>query len=176
MNSIESLISSSASLYMKTAIDGTGGNEVFFQGYADENGVIVDADVLARGNEVSVPAIIDMLAPGSVVIHNHPSGLLEPSPDDINIASFLGNQGIGVYIVNNEITNIYVVVEKFDEKEKTLLDTGELSAHLKPGGSVSRYLNNYEFRKGQIDMMAKTAGAFNGDKIPIESVKYEDSV
>ncbi|MCK4966419.1 DEAD/DEAH box helicase, partial [bacterium] len=167
MNSVESLISSSASSYMKTAIDETGGNEVFFQGYTDENGIIADVDVLARGNEVSVPAIIDMLTPGSVVIHNHPSGFLEPSQDDINIASFLGNQGIGVYIVNNDITNIYVVVEKYDEEEKTPLDVDELSGHMEPGGSVSRYLNNYEFRKGQINMMAKTAGAFNENKIQI---------
>ena len=85
MNNIESIIFPSAIEYMRNAIKETGGKEVFFCCYADENCIITDVNVLARGNELSVPAIISLLTPENIVIHNHPSGSLEPSFDDINI-------------------------------------------------------------------------------------------
>jgi 4-amino-4-deoxy-L-arabinose transferase-like glycosyltransferase len=48
--------------------------------------------------------------PGEVVIHNHPSGVLSPSDADLQVASALGNNGVGVCIVNNAVSAIYVVV------------------------------------------------------------------
>ena len=45
------------------------------------------------------------------MIHNHPSGSLQPSDADLSVASALGNNGVGAYIVNNPVTDIYVVVE-----------------------------------------------------------------
>ncbi len=53
---------------------------------------------------------------GDVIIHNHPGGNLTPSSADLRIASILGNQGIGFYIVNNEITEVYAVAETVSEK------------------------------------------------------------
>jgi len=167
MNKIESLISISAAEYMRNAIKETGGKEVFFCGYIDENGLITNVNVLARGNELSVPAIVDLLTHENIVIHNHPSGSLEPSFDDINIASYLGNQGIGVYIVNNDLSDIYIVVEKYKEEKKKPLDPEKLSDLLKPGGIVSKKLQNYEFREGQLKMMENIVEGFNNNKIQI---------
>ena len=55
----------------------------------------------ARGTSQSVPALRPYLEAGDVVIHNHPSGILEPSEADLQIASRLGGEGIGFYIVDN---------------------------------------------------------------------------
>jgi ATP-dependent DNA helicase DinG len=167
MNKIQSYISPTVIESIRTEINESGGREVFFCGYIDENGIVTDVDVLARGNELSVPAIIDFLSPQNVVIHNHPSGKLEPSNADINIASYLGNMGIGVYIVNNNVSDIYVIVEKHKEKEKKLLDPEELADILRPGEIVSKKLHNYEHREGQIEMLKSIVDGFNNNKIMI---------
>ncbi len=81
--------------FIEASIHSANGNEVFFRGYVSQDQVI-DVEVLARGNQFSVPAILQDVEPGDVVIHNHPSGNLTPSPADINIASRLGSDGIGL--------------------------------------------------------------------------------
>ncbi|MFC1562756.1 helicase C-terminal domain-containing protein [candidate division KSB1 bacterium] len=167
MTKLHSYISQSSAEYMRNEIEETGGREVFFCGYTDENGIINDVSVLSRGNEFSVPAVIDFLSHDNVVIHNHPSGTLEPSFNDINIASYLANQGIGVYIVDNDVSDIYVVVERYKKEKKKQLDLKALKTILKPGGEVSQKLKNYEFRRGQLKMMENIIEAFNTDKIQI---------
>ncbi len=167
MKEIQTYISDSAAEYMRKEIREADGKEVFFCGYTDENSVINNVNVLARGNEFSVPAVIDFLSPENIVIHNHPSGALEPSFDDINIASYLGNRGIGVYIVNNEVSDIYVVVEKYQEEKKNLLEKEKLLKILQSGGEVSKKLKNYELRKGQLQMMEDIINGFNKNKIRI---------
>ncbi len=167
MNKIKSYITESAAESIRTEIENSNGNEIFFCGYTDENGIVTDVNVLARGNEFSVPAVIDFLSHDNIVIHNHPSGTLEPSFDDINIASYLGNQGIGVYIINNDVTDIYVVIEKYQEEKKKKLDPEMLLNILKPGKEVSKQLNNYEFRRGQLKMTENIIDGFNKNKIEI---------
>ncbi|MFN2363283.1 MAG: JAB domain-containing protein, partial [Halarsenatibacteraceae bacterium] len=97
--------------YMRDQIEDARGQEVFFQGSYDGNQeLLTSIKAVSRGNESMAPAIISNLKPGNVVIHNHPSGDLRPSPADIRIASKLGNQGIGFIIVNNDLTDSYIVV------------------------------------------------------------------
>ena len=98
------------------------GNEVFFVGSFNGGAVIDEVMVVARGNSYAVPAVIDAVRPGDVVIHNHPSGDLTPSAEDLQIASVLGNEGVGFYIVNNSVSEVYVVVEPFSAKEIEPLD------------------------------------------------------
>ena len=88
---------------MRTAIRGAGGNEVFFLGRTDEHLKICAVEVLARGSESAVPAILQTCAYGDVVIHNHPSADLRPSDADLEIASRLGNLGVGFHIVDNPV-------------------------------------------------------------------------
>ena len=46
-----------------------------------------------------------------MLLHNHPSGLLEPSGADLNVAARLHDGGVGFGIVDNGATELYVVVE-----------------------------------------------------------------
>ncbi|OQY38360.1 MAG: hypothetical protein B6229_05985 [Spirochaetaceae bacterium 4572_7] len=59
---------------------------------------------------------------GDVIIHNHPSGGLKPSSADLNVASLLGNDGIGFYIINNSATKVYAVVEPIILKDIECLE------------------------------------------------------
>ena len=58
-----------------------------------------------------------MLAPyvdgADLLIHNHPSGELEPSAADLAVAAYLGEQGKGFCIVDNEVSRIYVVANRY---------------------------------------------------------------
>ena len=48
--------------------------KVFFRGIPNDEGIITEVSVLARGNKTSVPAILNAMKKGEVIIHNHPSG------------------------------------------------------------------------------------------------------
>jgi len=141
-------------------------NEVFFVGNFDDDFIINEVQVLARGNEYSVPAIIDSASAGQVVLHNHPSGILTPSDQDIHLASIFGNNGVGFLIINNSVTNIYSVVEPSRKKEYSALDISELEKLLMPEGPVAKKLGkNFEHRKEQIKVLNETARSFNEDSI-----------
>ncbi|MCK5735213.1 MAG: ATP-dependent DNA helicase, partial [Spirochaetaceae bacterium] len=80
---------------------------------------------------------------------------------DLNVASRLGNQGIGFLIVDNEIREVNVVAAPIPHQEITSLDISALSAVLEPGGVLSEHLDSYETRWEQIDLLKMTALAFN---------------
>ncbi len=150
---------------IKEAIQEAGGNEVFLVGRAGEGGKVEEAAVGARGNKDAVPVLRPLLNPGNVVIHNHPSGDLSPSGPDVAIASRLGNEGIGFYIVDNSVTRVYVVAEPVAEREAVPLDKDSLCGELSPGGGLSRLFTGYEERKEQVSMLRLVCDAFNGDEI-----------
>ena len=152
---------------MRLCIRDAGGNEVFFLGKTDGKGMVESAQVVARGNKNLVPAITNIAHTGDVVIHNHPSGLLQPSEPDAMIASQLGNEGIGFFIINNSVTEIYVVVEAQKPKEVVLLSEKQLKKLLSSEGPLARKLENYESRPQQQVMLEKVAEAFNENKIAI---------
>ena len=151
---------------MRKAVEDTGGNEVMFTGRKGENGLIDDIITAARGNEDSVPALEGFIDRGDVVIHNHPGGNLTPSSADLRIASILGNQGIGFYIVNNEINEVYAAAEAVSDKI-TPLDIQKLKTHLEPEGTLSKVFDKYEIRESQVDMLCDVADAMNSEKIVI---------
>jgi len=151
---------------IQTEIHIASNNEVFFVGNFDDDFIINEVQVLARGNEYSVPAIIDSASAGQVVLHNHPSGILTPSDQDIHLASIFGNNGVGFLIINNSATNIYSVVEPSRKKEYSALDISELEKLLMPEGPVAKKLGkNFEHRKEQIKVLNETARSFNEDSI-----------
>ncbi|MCI0692899.1 DEAD/DEAH box helicase family protein [candidate division KSB1 bacterium] len=166
-NKIASYLSDEAMAYMRLHIRDAGGNEVFFLGKTDGKGVVESAQVVARGNKSLVPAIVNIAHTGDVVIHNHPSGLLQPSNPDAAIASQLGNEGIGFFIVNNGVADIYVVVEPQKPKEVALLSPPHLKKLLSAEGPLASKLENFESRPQQQKMLAEIAEAFNENKIAI---------
>ena len=167
MSKIDTYLSSEVIEYIHQAISEAGGNEVFFVGYTEEDLIVHKADVIARGNESAVPAILDIAREADVVIHNHPSGLLKPSTADLSIASGLDKFSVAFYIVNNNVSDIYVVVEPFKKKKVHPVDTGRLKQILEPGGPVSKTLSGYEERSQQLKMIDTVSLAFNQKKIAV---------
>jgi ATP-dependent DNA helicase DinG len=166
-NKLKSYLADEAIFTMRLHIRDAGGNEVFFLGKTDAKGLVESVQVVARGNKALVPAITNIVHTGDVVIHNHPSGVLQPSDADAGIASQLGNEGIGFFIVNNPVTGVYVVVEPQKPKEIVKLSVPRLKRLVSPEGPIARRLENYESRPQQAVMLEKVAEAFNENKIAI---------
>ena len=146
---------------MRLAIDATGGREVFFAGSLDASNRVEVVRVCARGHESAVPALLEAVLKGEVVLHNHPSGNIAPSEADLSLSVQFANNANGVYIIDNAVTRVYVVIEPFIDKEQVKLDADELAAMLAEGGALSSVVPHYEFRRQQQDMMASVSRAFN---------------
>lgn len=148
---------------MKSAIEDAEGNEVLFLGKLDEDGIISLIEVGARGDENSVPAIFPHMLKGDVVIHNHPSGGLKPSGADLNVASLLGNDGIGFFIINNSADKVYAVVEPIILKDRVNID--DLTYLLEPDGPLSKIDENYEYRASQAELLKDITSSLNHDSV-----------
>jgi ATP-dependent DNA helicase DinG len=142
----------------------SGGNEVFFIGRTNVDGIVYEAEAVARGTKVAVPAIISRAAGGDVVIHNHPTGALEPSAADMDIASVCGNQGIGFAIIDNSCTRCYQFVAPFIGKKGELLSLAEIGRVFAADGMMA-HLKGYEQREEQVRMAFAVAEAFNYDRV-----------
>ncbi len=164
---IKSYLADEAIFYMRHEIQQAGGNEVFFVGKVNGEGLVESVQVVARGNKVMVPAIINNVHTGDAVIHNHPSGGLQPSNADASIASQLGNEAVAFYIINNYASEIYVVVEPQKQKQITKLSPNDLAAFLGESGPLAQLLENYEVRVPQQKMLEHVAEAFNENKIAV---------
>lgn len=150
---------------IREAIADAGGNEVFLVGTVGDEGKVTSVTVGARGTDEAVPVLSPHLEEGDAVIHNHPSGGTRPSNADLAIASRLGNQGIGFYIVDNDLVDIYVVAEPVQPRQVVALDEEELAAGLSPGGALSRAYPLFEERESQSQMLRQICRAFNNDEI-----------
>jgi ATP-dependent DNA helicase DinG len=153
-----------ALLLMRHEIGEASGNEVFFIGRTDLDGIVCEVEAIARGTKTAVPAILARAACGDVVIHNHPSGELEPSSADMQIASVAGNQGIGFAIINNDCSRCYQVVSPFAEKKGELISMDEIGRVFAPDGMMA-HLKGYEKRDEQLRMAFAVSEAFNKDKV-----------
>ncbi|MBI9103092.1 MAG: helicase c2 [Spirochaetales bacterium] len=149
---------------IKDAIFEAGGNEVMAVGHLNNQKIVTSLNVTARGDDVSVPALFPYMEKGDVVIHNHPTGKLKPSQADLSIASRLGQEGIGFYIVDNAVEEIYVVAEPVFLEELKLLDPEKLVSILGPDGLMSQLIN-YEARDSQLDMLRQIAHGYNDEII-----------
>lgn len=152
---------------MKDEIEESEGNEVFFVARKNQNGRVSDLHPVAWGNEEGVPVIYDEAYKGDYVIHNHPSGQLRPSDNDLAIASYLGNQGIGFLIINNSVTKLYVVVESADVHQKEYLDEEEIASLFEDGGAIANQFQSFEKRPSQVEMLQQICKAFNEDLIAL---------
>jgi ATP-dependent DNA helicase DinG len=161
---------------LRTEIEDAGGNEVFFRGYLDGKGMVCRLAVLARGNENSVLALRTGLrnspAAGAetetlpdVFIHNHPSGFLTPSDNDMAISGRAAEEGIGAYIIDNPAENVYVVAEPVKRRPRKALDPQAITATLRDGGAVAGRLPSYEPREAQLNLMEMIIRGFNEDAL-----------
>jgi ATP-dependent DNA helicase DinG len=100
-----------------------------------------------------------------VLIHNHPSGFLTPSDNDLAIASRAAEDGIGSFIIDNEVRRIYVVAEPTRRRTLIKLDPGRICAALETGGLIARRLSSYEPRPSQLGLMRLIVRGFNEDAL-----------
>ena len=159
------LFTEDALLLMRHEITRAAGNEIFFIGHTNIDGIVYEVETIARGSKVAVPAILSRAACGDVVIHNHPSGDLTPSAADMDIASVCGNQGIGCSIVDNACTRCYQVVTPFAEKKGEKLSLDEISRIFGAEGVLASNLKGYEQRDEQMSMATAVSEAFNHDRV-----------
>lgn len=149
------------------SIEEAGGNEVFFTGQIDESGKVISVKVGSRGAEHEVPVNFADVRTSSVLIHNHPSGNLTPSQADLNVAEEAAQNAQGFFIVNNNVNDIYVVVEPIIPKSIVKLNQNELAGLISNGGALSKISDHFEERGGQIELLKSISQAFNEEKIGI---------
>ncbi|OQY34692.1 MAG: hypothetical protein B6241_03900 [Spirochaetaceae bacterium 4572_59] len=167
MNDIEKRLIPELCQKMHQDIQNAGGNEVLWSGKINEDGVVYQVFVASRGHESATPAIPAHMEKGDVVIHNHPSAVLTPSEADLYQASMLGNNGIGFYIINNDVTRLYAVVEPIQVKIETPLDESFTTGILSPDGPLSKIFDQYEERPSQIELLRLITQGFNEEKLVV---------
>ncbi|HUQ45718.1 MAG TPA: helicase C-terminal domain-containing protein [Gemmatimonadaceae bacterium] len=146
---------------MRAAIRLAGGREVCFVSTLDDEGVVQTARVVARGDVASVLALPGFARRGEMLLHNHPSGLLEPSGADYDVAARMHDDGIGFGIVDNDARALYVVVEVPRADTLTRLDPSAIAHDLGPDGPIARQHARYEHRESQRAMAAAIAHVYN---------------
>jgi ATP-dependent DNA helicase DinG len=147
--------------HLAAEITAAGGREVSFLSQVDRDGVITAARTVARGTVDMVLALPAAAARGEMLLHNHPSGRLDPSAADLGVAAHLHDAGVGFAIINNAATEIYVVVEVPRVQPVVRIDPFEVVDLLGERGPVAAELGQYEDRRCQRDMAAHVADGYN---------------
>ena len=122
---------------------------------------------VARGNFAAVLVAARGADEGGVMLHNHPSGVLEPSDADMRVAAQLYEEGLGTAIVDNGAEQLYVVVEPPQPRVRVPLQREELDAVLAPEGVFAERFDSYEDRPGQRDMLRTVVDRFNEGGVAI---------
>jgi ATP-dependent DNA helicase DinG len=152
---------------LRAEIARAGGNEVCFLAEIDSGGRITSPRVLARGNQRAVLAATRDTPPGGIVLHNHPSGDLTPSDADLAVAAELYSNGLGMAIIDNDATQLYLVVAPPRLTSLEPLDPEEIDALLGPDGPIARVHPAYEDRPTQRDLAQAVARAYNDGGIAL---------
>ena len=152
---------------LREEIEAADGREVSFVAALDPDGMIVDARVVARGTVDAVLALPGVADRGEMLLHNHPSGVLDPSGADLAVAARLHDAGVGFGIVDNDVTELYVIVECPRAKVAQRVDAVGVARLLARGGAVANALGSFEDRPSQRDMAAYIADAYNDGGIAV---------
>ena len=117
---------------------------------------------MARGNRAAVLAAAVDATAGEILLHNHPSGSLEPSDADLAVAERVYEAGLGTGIVDNEVRSLYVVVEPpAPARTRRELDPDDVARHLLPGGGLQALYAGYEHRPSQLEMLREVTERYN---------------
>ncbi|MEZ4414263.1 MAG: helicase C-terminal domain-containing protein [Gemmatimonadota bacterium] len=154
-------LSPEAAERVRAEIRKAGGREVCFIAHVDETRLVHDPRAVARGNYEAVLVAARDARSGDVMIHNHPSGTLEPSEADFGVAARLYDMGLGTAITDNDASRLYVVVEPPTPKVRVPLDPDALEALLGPEGPLAEAHPNFEDRPGQREVLRTLAERFN---------------
>ncbi|MES3033752.1 MAG: helicase C-terminal domain-containing protein [Gemmatimonadota bacterium] len=153
-------IATAAAAAMRVAIRLAGGREVCFVCAVDAEGKLTSARAVARGQAGQVLALPGVAQRGEMLVHNHPSGWLEPSDADLNIAARLHDDGVGFGITDNDVTDLYVVTEVPRVAVKVVVPQSSIERDFGPDGPLARGFTSYETRDGQRDMATTIARTY----------------
>ena len=160
-------LAKAAAAAMRAAIGLAGGREVCFVCTLDGGGVVQTARVVARGDVGSVLALPGFARRGEMLLHNHPSGLLEPSGADYDVAARLHDDGVGFGIIDNQVTALYVVVEVPAADTQVRIDPAAVAHDLGPDGLIAAQHARYEDRESQRAMASAIARVYNDGGIAL---------
>ena len=152
---------------IRREIERAGGREVCFLALVEPDRVVADPRPVARGNHEAVVAAARDAPEGQIMIHNHPSGVLEPSESDLAVAARVWEEGLGTALVDNDASRLYVVVEPPEPRVVTPLDLDALEGLVGPGGPLAALHPAYEDRPGQRRMLRLVAERYNEGGIAI---------
>lgn len=162
------LFSDSVIEEMRNKIESNQNNEVFFIGFVDEEtGKVSDVEAIVYGNQHMTPVFLEKAVSADVVIHNHPSGNITPSDQDLQMADVLMNHaGVSFLIIDNLVMNIKVVyyAPSIQKKEKKKLSEKEIFDLFEPGGKIASTMPDFEKRISQEEMIKKIIIAYNENK------------
>ena len=154
-------LSSDASEQIRAEVGKAGGREVCFLARVSADRLLVEPRAVARGNKAAVLAAARDADEGSVMIHNHPSGEVEPSDADLSVAGRLYEEGIGTAITNNDADRLFVVVEPPKPRVVQPLEIDRIEALIGPSGPLVQEHPAYEDRPGQRAMLRRVAETYN---------------
>ena len=149
-----------AARIIREEVSRAGGREVSFLADVTRDRVIENPKAVARGNYAAVLAVARDAPAGGVMIHNHPSGVLEPSEADMAVAARLHDEGLGTAIVTNQSRPPLRGRGAARAAPSGAFEAGGAGGPLGPAGPLSA-LRGYEDREGQRDMLRFVAKRFN---------------
>jgi ATP-dependent DNA helicase DinG len=145
----------------------SGGNEILFFAWTDDHGRLVRIQTVARGTAECVAVPLEQSFLPDAIVHNHPGGALTPSEQDMRIASVVAAKGVGFLIVDNDLTDVYVVVEPVLKKTVRAIDGTALASLVSAGSRFGELVPGFEVREGQMEMIREVSEAFNGDAVSL---------
>ncbi|HOS33963.1 MAG TPA: DEAD/DEAH box helicase, partial [Spirochaetota bacterium] len=140
---------------------------MFFGCILNEEGAILEVEAICFGNDDEVLAPYDIVQRYNAILHNHPSGDIKPSYQDMEYAKFLQKQGIGFFITNNGADKLNTVTPPVVIFKNKKINEEEIREVLSPNGVLSKNKEDFEFREGQIEMSIEVAKSFNDNRIAI---------
>jgi len=156
-----------AAILLKHFIASNEGNEVLVIGKVNTEGLVYEGELIAMGNDYSVPAVLSAAKPGNIIIHNHPSGNIRPSDADLTLAAIAAEKSVGSYIVDNNVTKVFPIVKwlPHETTEKTEISEESVRNILDTGGTLEKEYKGFEHREPQLEMSLKTANAINREHL-----------
>ncbi len=163
--SISNYLSEEIIRKIKREIYESYGNEVLFFCWIGDTGKVENYEVVARGTDECVSFPVGESYLPDVIIHNHPDGRLTPSRADMDVAGFVAQRGVGFLIIDNNVENVYTVVEPVEKKVLKYLDPEICVSYISRGGALDKEIPDFEERDGQKDMVRYVSQAFNNNTI-----------
>ncbi|MBU49037.1 MAG: helicase [Deltaproteobacteria bacterium] len=164
---IEHYLTESAQLQLRESLQRVEGHELFFLGRSTQKDGRIDAiRQICRASPRALMMLYSLPQTGDVILHNLPTGQLIPTQVDEKLSHRFNGKGVGVFLINNEVSELYPLLEpQREETEAVELDEEAMAALLGEEGPLAESLPNYEKRQEQIELLSQVVRAFNRDQV-----------